>query len=263
MVSPMMSQKKLFYLLLNTPFSSKMDRDGNPNFGQIKLRQLFELVQLSSVFLVICNFFAVLVGFYKVNMAITRKTLFLCFAFAPIIAVVLRMRQLNRSKNPCQRCTEWAESERNNEGIGWLDELPDCPCHMSEITESIKTKTRLNGYKWNKDLIMFGVHHPEPAVYSFRSSTVKKYLKYSQQCVYTKDGLLVTDGLGAGTPDKFHSPFRWFSHYFHDVIPFNWCCWQCKDCDICQEYFINRAVNRGGNCTAVPSATCFHIEEDT
>ena len=66
-------------------------------------------------------------------------------------------------------------------------------------------------------------YHPD-AAWCFRSVS---YFGHAQQCCFRdkgRDGELITEGLGAGTPDKAQAGIQKglaLSHYFHDVIPFN------------------------------------------
>jgi hypothetical protein len=64
------------------------------------------------------------------------------------------------------------------------------------------------------------------------------------QCTYSKDGRLITDGAGAGTPDYFSSEASVVDHFLIDVLPFiihgndwqwyhqdpGWKPYSCPDC---------------------------------
>lgn len=94
---------------------------------------------------------------------------------------------------------------------GWLSLLPDCPCTRQQIEADSNFSHDLNPF-----LQRF---HPG-ADTSFRSNPVASVpgTAHRQQCTYTRSGMLISTGGGAGTPDAWAG---YFNHQRIDVQPFN------------------------------------------
>jgi len=115
----------------------------------------------------------------------------------------------------------------------WKDALDGCPC----------TRTAAQSHPRFVDAthLLTENYHPG-AVWEYRTSTdaVGTYnsptlpagsptLRPGQQCTYSADGQLITDGPGAGTPDAYAPEVTWpgqgvvsdNSHTFWDVAPFD------------------------------------------
>lgn len=82
--------------------------------------------------------------------------------------------------------------------IPWTDLLPSCPC--------TRPHAEVVGDGWAQDAASCTKKHPGAGV-CFRSyPTVKTGQGRSgQQCCYDDEGLLITSGSGAGTPDRMSS----------------------------------------------------------
>jgi hypothetical protein len=89
----------------------------------------------------------------------------------------------------------------NNIGNGqakvWHEQLPACPCKNPDLE-----KVKLND-GWAKDTGDISKYH-KGANECFRSYPPIQTLEGAsgQQCCYDSNGNLITDGSGAGTPDK-------------------------------------------------------------
>lgn len=94
---------------------------------------------------------------------------------------------------------------------GWRGLLPDCPCTRQDIEAAPNFSRDLNPF--------LGTFHPG-ADTSFRSDAVASVpgTAHRQQCTYTRSGLLISTGGGAGTPDVWGTFSR---HQRIDVQPFN------------------------------------------
>ena len=127
-------------------------------------------------------------------------------------------------------CERWIEYERASTDLSWVDALESdapCPCIDSvaendSLWQSEKNLLREMSYFWRLE-----AYHPG-ANNCFR----RKYKAHSQQCCYSSDGRLITDGPGGGTADKASAPTSpWVAlfqvikgaslrHYDLDVRPF-------------------------------------------
>ena len=94
---------------------------------------------------------------------------------------------------------------------GWLGLLPDCPCTRTDAENASNFSADMNPF-----LQQF---HPG-ADSSFRSDDVTSVpgTAHRQQCTYTRSGMLISTGAGAGTPDAWGT---FFNHQRIDVQPFN------------------------------------------
>lgn len=127
--------------------------------------------------------------------------------------------------------------EKNH--LKWYDVLPDCPCTASEAR---------NSSIWIEDdlfakLFILPKYHPG-ADTGFRSELAYSSIEgtsHGQQCTYDKNGKLITEGPGAGTPD-FWSPITNFSeHQTIDVVPWETLGWE--------KYNQHWVPNDGVSCT--------------
>jgi hypothetical protein len=94
---------------------------------------------------------------------------------------------------------------------GWLGLLPDCPCTRTDAE---------NASNFSADLNPFLQRFHPGADTSFRSDTVASVpgTAHRQQCTYTRSGMLISTGGGAGTPDAWGT---FLNHQRIDVQPFN------------------------------------------
>lgn len=84
-----------------------------------------------------------------------------------------------------------------NDASNWLGQLPACPC------ENPNKKGNKTGDGWAIDEGNIGKYHQGASV-CIRSYPPVKTTEgmSSQQCCYDSKGKLITNGSGAGTPDK-------------------------------------------------------------
>lgn len=133
---------------------------------------------------------------------------------------------------------------------GWLNVLPDCPCTDAEARGSSD---------WSGPGACQPPYHIDAAS-GYRSARGYESVpgtNHGQQCCYDSDGLLITDGAGAGTPDLVQAPSgvgaalegifgsgpgprAAFNHYEMDVKPFNELGWE-----VYNQYWI---PNKGNGC---------------
>jgi Domain of unknown function (DUF4157) len=94
---------------------------------------------------------------------------------------------------------------------GWLGLLPDCPCTRTDAE---------NASNFSADMNPFLQRFHPGADTSFRSDPVASVpgTAHRQQCTYTRSGMLISTGGGAGTPDAWGT---FSNHQRIDVQPFN------------------------------------------
>ena len=116
----------------------------------------------------------------------------------------------------------------------WRSDLPNCPCTSNDAATAPDFSRDLNPF-----LSRF---HPGADV-CYRSAPVASTAgtEHRQQCCYTRGGMLLTQGSGAGTPDVWSSFFR---HQRIDVQPFNEF---KKDYRIYNRFWV---PNQGSGCAA-------------
>jgi len=116
----------------------------------------------------------------------------------------------------------------------WLNVLPNCPCTRSEAASASNFSRDSNPF--------LSSFHPG-ADACFRSNSVASVpgTEHRQQCCYTRSGMLITQGGGAGTPDVWSGFFR---HQRIDVQPFNEF---NRDYRIYNRFWI---PNRGSGCAS-------------
>ena len=131
-------------------------------------------------------------------------------------------------------CEMWAW---RNEVIGtkWLSVLPNCPCIIGSPPKNP------DGKIWNDPEKGDSVHHPG-AAHCIRSKPTPG--GHGQQCCYNHDGLLITEGTAAGTPDYGGFPEYWFGHTVDDVLSF----WACCRAGVLWRYYKWRPPNNGLEC---------------
>lgn len=125
-------------------------------------------------------------------------------------------------------------------GLGWLTNLPDCPCFVTRMSRDLSLPGqlgmvfRIRGFwKWwaNPDPNVWDVseldsllgYHPGASV-CIRSKGGNA-AGAAQQCCYDECGQLITHGLGAGTPDRSSTDLNNFGKGGHqevDVEPYDW-----------------------------------------
>lgn len=125
-------------------------------------------------------------------------------------------------------CTS-PQSAGSPEGALWHEKLPACPCENPDL-KGLKTNDG-----WAEDKGNIQKYH-KGAAHCFRSYPYVRTQagKSGQQCCYDAQGKLITDGSGAGSPDKVSTckgeksdgsmRVRYaglWGHYFRDVKPWN------------------------------------------
>ncbi len=134
---------------------------------------------------------------------------------------------------------DWYDKEEKDKE--WMDELPDCPCELEkECCVEYRPSLGGSGYStyytvtycrfitpdgWEMVPQVVSDHtlpkyHPGG---SYDMRTPKEAGKPGQQCIYDKNGKLITNGPGAGTPDR-RGPGGWGGndHGSADVDPYHW-----------------------------------------
>ena len=131
--------------------------------------------------------------------------------------------------NKC-KCDKWLEKAKN-EDRSWLDELPACPC----------TEAAAKSDGWTQDGAFARTEHFHPGATACFRSSAKTSGGSKQQCCYDSTGALITNGAGAGTPDK--SSGR--DHVKDDIGPWNDCGWEIYNSDL-------RPPNNKNGCSKNP-----------
>ncbi|MBL9090226.1 MAG: IPT/TIG domain-containing protein [Planctomycetaceae bacterium] len=165
--------------------------------------------------------------------------------------------------------SQWYE-EQVRMGVSWVAKLPPCPCRLKKCstTQSLKLFSSTSspgiefvnpdpskwsdwGYKWFISNSLLGFH--PGGVYELRSSANATVNGTGQQCVYDKDGILITRPPAAGTAD-FGSPEASGRHFEADVTPFNTALSLDKSMRYGTTfeslYYIVRPINGGQPCKA-------------
>jgi hypothetical protein len=136
---------------------------------------------------------------------------------------------------------DWYEKEKDD--TSWIDDLPDCPCDLKKVCSTYCIPS--NGASgWGTYTIISGCDYypPNPNEWEFVPTIVSEFTlpKFhpggrfdmrtkkkngmpGQQCIYDKDGKLITNGRGAGTPDaRGPGGYGGNGHGAADVDPYNW-----------------------------------------
>ncbi|XP_012579147.1 PREDICTED: sushi domain-containing protein 2 [Condylura cristata] len=135
------------------------------------------------------------------------------------------------------QCLAWEELE--DQLPNFLEELPDCPCTLTQArADSGRFHT---DYGCDMDHGSVCTYHPG-AIHCVRSVQASPKYGSGQQCCYTKEGtqLLTADSTSGSTPDRGHDwgapPFRapprvpGLSHWLYDVMSFYYCCLWAPEC---------------------------------
>jgi RHS repeat-associated protein len=136
-------------------------------------------------------------------------------------------------------CRNWAREEALL-GKGWLDFLPNCPCSVT-LCPAPAPPLNPNPAIWMNPGPALQDYHPG-ATWDMRSHPVPG--DSGQQCEYDANGMLITGGEAAGTPDRVSPNANVFLHSLADVSPF----WDCKDAGLLAVYLTWRPPNNGNNC---------------
>ncbi|KAL3931189.1 MAG: hypothetical protein SGBAC_011423 [Bacillariaceae sp.] len=138
-----------------------------------------------------------------------------------------------------ETCQKWAAAQEK-EGTAWLDGLTPCPCEQEYKCEDRlffdKCSKAADGFEW---LGRAGKLH-QGASHCMRSETsLFSFVVPGQQCCYDYNGKLITNGYGAGTPDRHAGAVAPVAllHWIYDVRPFD-------DCP-CNTYLKYRPPNQG------------------
>ncbi|AQT67438.1 Cell wall-associated polypeptide CWBP200 [Anaerohalosphaera lusitana] len=120
--------------------------------------------------------------------------------------------------SPEELCDDWIEDESDD--MNWINDIPHCPTNLpcdgsnpdSDIWEDPKDADQK--YHPGADKCIRGKYED---------------IESGQQCCYSEDGNLITDGLGAGTPDRI-SPVGGIKnikgvrgHLWEDVRMYKYC----------------------------------------
>ncbi len=128
-------------------------------------------------------------------------------AYATKTMEIVKKYGIEKTKNWFNR---WFNKEKQD--IGWVNDLPDCPCKLDMSGEKPKSPSKEFS---EPSTIKSQVLHPG-AKWEIRSND-------GQQCCYDEDGNLLTSGPGAGTADKVSPGFFNLKsplHFKADVLPF-------------------------------------------
>jgi hypothetical protein len=144
-------------------------------------------------------------------------------------------------------CKDWADNEDALIKKGWLKRLPDCPCTAADAKADPGT--------WSNDLgqAIFNLHPGCDECYRAeapRLGLLDMKAPPGQQCCY-KDGNLVNQGPGAGTPDVIAPglyPGSPLFHYAADVEP----AIICAKAGMSDEYLKRRPPNQGKDKNGKP-----------
>ncbi|XP_026304213.1 sushi domain-containing protein 2 isoform X1 [Piliocolobus tephrosceles] len=135
------------------------------------------------------------------------------------------------------QCQAWEELE--DQLPNFLEELPDCPCTLTQAWAD--SGRFFTDYGCDMEQGSVCTYHPG-AVHCVRSVQASPRYGSGQQCCYTADGtqLLTADSSSGSTPDRGHDwgapPFRTpprvpgMSHWLYDVLSFYYCCLWAPDC---------------------------------
>ena len=134
-------------------------------------------------------------------------------------------------------CKCFIECEEND--TDWVNSLPNCPCTLSGAKDS---------EDWLDPTDASDYYHPGAAkcIRSKKTYDSGCGLTHGQQCCYDDKGKLITDGLGAGTPDII-APIGIsgiLGHNSRDVTPYK----MCKSVGLAKDYLKIRPPNNGNNC---------------
>ncbi len=146
-------------------------------------------------------------------------------------------------------CCEWAATQNMN--MNWITTLPPCPCSIGVPAVNPNPAVWHNPSSGGE----LDIFHPGET-YDMRSiPTVSGWP--GQQCTYDAFGNLITDGIGAGTPDRV-SPGGFFNalrHFAMDVMPWFNCDSEGRLC----LHLLVRPPNNGNGCpinAPVPPPSC-------
>jgi RHS repeat-associated protein len=152
----------------------------------------------------------------------------------------------------------WMDLERND--MGWLKGLPNCPCSLKSCDGGGYVSP--DDSKWELVRAPKQEHHPG-AKYDLRSKESNE-AGAGQQCTFDENGNLITEGIGAGTPDRKHWWPGWAGGYLgiaanwvrdgghigHDVTPFEFAAMiDARQGGGNRERYLEvRPPNNGNNC---------------
>jgi hypothetical protein len=108
---------------------------------------------------------------------------------------------------------KWVDSQ-NQEGTGWTQKIPDCPCQL-KVADDKAENPNPKDFE-GPDPIQDQSLHPG-AKWELRG---KNGDGQGQQCCYDATGKLMTHGFGAGTADKVSPAKSVKGHFQADVLPF-------------------------------------------
>ena len=112
---------------------------------------------------------------------------------------------------------QWYEEQHAD--MSWLNNLPACPSKIA-VNNGTPRYCGSSSGTWGSISSANQTYHPG-AKWEMRSSN---YFGAGQQCTYSSNGMLITSGLAAGTPDRQSASFLngfYLGHYFSDVSPFD------------------------------------------
>ncbi|XP_052792972.1 sushi domain-containing protein 2-like [Mya arenaria] len=150
------------------------------------------------------------------------------------------MKQKHGNSWPTEMCVNWYNQDRKD--MSWLDNLPYCPCSLSQALSDFGRFQPDVGCNLNSRSPKNCFYHGA-AVHCVRA--VQPVNGAGNQCCYSSAGLLVyaADTFKGSTPDRGHdwgaAPYRSqgyvpsLSHWLDDIITLHYCCvWtEYKSCD--------------------------------
>ena len=155
---------------------------------------------------------------------------------------------------PCTKCEEWYQQELKESS--WLEDLNSerpCPCKARNDGSGLRSASENREINWEYDWTCRLNSEPSCSDYHPGAFGCMRadWESYRQQCCYdTNLNWIPSASPGAGTPDKENFlPL----HFTEDVLPFQWCCKQCKDQKYC-DYYLGQGGVRTGPTTCSSDA---------
>jgi len=159
------------------------------------------------------------------------------------LQIDLTPSQMRKRAKDIDQCIKLVKKAIKNMATQLAD-IPNCPCSLM-ISPTQGKAFNPNRKKWDNPKPAKQKYHPG-AAYCMRSKKIKNIIA-GQQCCYNSDGMLITRGPGAGTPDIVTPNYRWPSHWWRDVRPYN----ICKRVGLLGMYLKGWPPNNGNNCTSI------------
>ena len=178
----------------------------------------------------------------------------------PIVFWILWESMAKFTTIGCVLCKKWERFDEMmypinlNKNNNWMSKVPKCPCTVKEVIEMADV--------FLEDKVP-SLHQPCTATYNKSGCTATSYRTIfpanngaGNQCCYDINGALITNGLSAGTIDRYSpsSIMGVVGHFTHDVLPFFSCCNLCREnCEVCDLYLNRRPLFGDVGCLSVNS----------